>query len=506
MLGVTTYITTDLGSAPFLWVAPLALYLVTFIVAFQERPSIPPHIALILQVAAAALSALFMNFFVIGFVESLSFQLAGFFFSALICHQALAGRRPGPTRLTEFYLWLSAGGVVGGAFNAFLAPLIFSTPVEYPAVLVLACLARPRGKGPLRGWEWGVLAVGLATAIIAVVSHSAPTLQKPGGHGTDFTILLFMVTAISAVLLRARGLIVALLVLVLVVSTERVSSLASTDQAWRSFFGVMRTSTVSTPDFGVVKYLTHGTTKHGGESQTPALRCAPLLYYVPTAPIAQVLLSEEARKPALNVGVVGLGTGSMSVYTRRTDQMRFFEIDPLVLRVAHDPANFSFLTACAKGQISYTLGDARLALAKAPPASYDVLLIDAFTSDSVPTHLLTAEAMRLYLTRITPDGVVILHLSNRNLDLIRPAEATAIAAGGTPLAQHYDPPPGASPLTQEPADVVIVARSPAALANYLKDPRWKPAAPGGVRAWTDDYSDLFGALVRQLAARWGAAG
>ncbi|HEY2707245.1 MAG TPA: fused MFS/spermidine synthase [Caulobacteraceae bacterium] len=510
MLGATTYITTDLGSAPFLWVAPLALYLVTFIVAFQERPAIPPRIALILQAAAAALCALYMNFWKINFLEALSVQLAAFFFSALICHQALAARRPGPARLTEFYLWLSAGGVVGGAFNAFAAPLIFSSPVEYPAVLVLACLMRPWGKGALRWWEWSVLGVGLATAVVAVVSHTpTPAWMSPqeaDAHRNNFVGVLFLVTAVCAVLLQTRGLIVGLLVLALIVSTEQVSSQAGANQTWRSFFGVMRVSTTSTPDLGQVKFLTHGTTMHGGQSQTPAFRCRPLLYYAPDAPIGQVFRAEAARKSALSIGAVGLGTGAIATYTRLGDRLSFFEIDPLVLKVAHDPANFTYLTACAHGQIDYTLGDARLTLSKIPAGAYDVLLIDAFSSDSVPTHLLTVEAMRMYLTKIRPDGVVILHLSNFNLDLIRPAEATALAAGGVPLMQHHAPPPGSSVFWSPGEDAVIIARTPAALATFVKDPRWQAPAPGAVQAWTDDYSDVFGALTRRLAARWGAIG
>jgi hypothetical protein len=508
MLGVTTYITTDLGSAPFLWVAPLALYLVTFIIAFQDRPALPPQIVLILQVAAAALCALYMNFWALGFLEQLAIQLSAFFFTALVCHQTLAARRPAPGRLTEFYLWISVGGVVGGAFNAFVAPLVFNTPVEYPAVLVLACLARPWGKGPMKAWEWGLLGAGVATSIAAVISHiPTPVWQTApppsAGHKTDFTILLFMVTTICAVLLRGRGLVVAFLVLTLIVSTERVSSQAGVSQAWRSFFGVLRLSSTTTPDLGDVKYLTHGTTMHGGQSQAPVFRCRPLLYYAPDAPIGQVFRAKAAQKPALSIGTVGLGTGAVATYTRAGDSLRFFEIDPLVLRVAADPANFTFLTACAHTHINYTLGDARLTLSKVPAGGYDILLIDAFTSDSVPTHLLTVEAMRMYLTKIRPDGVVILHLSNRNLDLIRPAEATALAAGATPLAQSYAPPPGGSVFWAPNEDAVIFARSPAALAAFMADPRWKPPAPGHVRAWTDDYSDVFGALVRRLSVRWG---
>jgi len=184
---------------------------------------------------------------------------------------------------------------------------------------------------------------------------------------------------------------------------------------------------------------------------------------------------------------------------RKYDQLTFFEIDPLVIRISSDPAHFSYTTRCAKGQVNYVLGDARLTLARQPRDAFDILLIDAFSSDSVPTHLLTQEAVRGYLTHLKPDGVIILHLSNRNLDLNGPAQAVAKAAGGVALIQHYRP-----DFVKDragwpsPEDAVIVARSPAGLARFAHDPHWQPTEPDKVRPWTDDYTNLFGALWRRL--------
>ncbi|HEX2816707.1 MAG TPA: fused MFS/spermidine synthase, partial [Phenylobacterium sp.] len=180
----------------------------------------------------------------------------------------------------------------------------------------------------------------------------------------------------------------------------------------------------------------------------------------------------------------------------------FFEIDPLVIRISSNPAHFSYTTLCAKGAVNYVLGDARLTLAEQPTDIYDVLLIDAFSSDAVPTHLLTVQAVRGYLTHLKPDGVLILHLSNRNLDLNGPAQAVAKAAGGVALIQHYRPAPGADMGGWPSAeDAVIVARSPAGLARFAHDARWRATRPDRVRPWTDDYTNLFGALWRRLLQR-----
>jgi spermidine synthase len=214
----------------------------------------------------------------------------------------------------------------------------------------------------------------------------------------------------------------------------------------------------------------------------------------------------QARKPSIRVGAVGLGTGSVAAYSRRADFLNFFEIDPLVFHISTNPRNFSYTTECAKGRVGYILGDARLTLSRQPANTYDVLLIDAFSSDSVPAHLLTVEAVKMYLSKLTPDGVVILHLSNRNLDLIRPAEAAARAAGGRALVQNHAELPGLPHLWESPEDAVIVTRSEAALTPFRANSAWQDIDPGNVRAWTDDYTNLYGALVRRSEERWMTEG
>ena len=491
LLGVTTHITTDVASAPFLWVPPLALYLLTFVIAFQSPPPIPPGVVLLLQAASVAICLMIMPIRSSLWLPLLGVHLTAFFLTALVCHQALAARRPPPEQLTDFYFWMSLGGVVGGSFNAFVAPVLFNAVWEYPLVLVLAGLARPWGLKP-GGWITpGLLVVGLASAATVAFPHSpAPIwLQE----------VLFGVILLAVFVLRDRAPQFVVLLAALSIATETSQVRLSIRESFRSFFGVVQIGEFDSPGLGRLRYMVHGSTLHGAEAEEPALRCLPLVYYAPAGPIGQVVAAKQAAGP-VSLGVVGLGTGTTASFVRAGDRIRFFEIDPLVIRLASDPRRFSYLHDCAKGPVSIVIGDARLSLAKAPSNQFDVLLIDAFSSDSVPVHLLTVEAMRTYLRVIKPDGVVILHLTNRNLELAPPAAAVAAAAGGAALAQTYRPPDSIPWFKESTTSVLIVARTPQALAAFRRDPRWKTADPDQVRPWTDDYSNVLGALVGRMMA------
>jgi hypothetical protein len=510
MLGVTTHLTTDVASAPFLWVAPLALYLLTFILAFQAKPVMSQWLTLTLQAAAVAACATLLPFRLTAFPLQLLVHLSAFFFTALVCHQTLVARRPPPARLTEFYLWMSFGGVVGGAFNAFVAPVIFDNVWEYPLVLALATLARPV-DAPMRRWVFVVLPVGIIAGVAApmVISFVPPQLAaKPVIWGlTDAQLfdvsakLLLAVASVSAFLVRFRYwpffMLIAVLSLGASAAAERVNATAS----WRSFFGVVRESEArADPLGGRIRMMAHGTTLHGAQAQSPLFRCRPLVYYAPETPIGQVMAWKREQSPALRIGVVGLGTGSMAAYVRRSDHLTFFEIDPLVIRLASDPRHFSYTTECAQGPVDYVLGDARLTLGRQPAGQFDVLLIDAFSSDAVPTHLLTVEAVRGYLSKLKPNGVVILHLSNRNLELDGPAQAVAHAAGGVGLVQKYEAPISGAWISSE--DAVVIGRTPQAMGTLAEDLRWEPIDPTQARPWTDDYTNLVGALWRRIQERW----
>ena len=514
MLGVTTYITTDVASAPFLWVIPLALYLTTFIIAFQDRPAIPPDITLAFQGAALAACAALLPFRATFFGLVLFVHLTAFFFTALMCHQRLVARRPEPAHLTEFYLCLSLGGVVGGAFNAFLAPVIFNTVLEYPIVLVLSCFARPWGelqKMPI--WIWTAFIVGIVGAVATPI---AETLAWP--HLTHRSVVgafdqaelfdmgmkvLLTSSVICAFLVRSRALLFFGVIIVLSYASASAADRTDTRQSWRSFFGVLKQSETTVATLGgQVKMLAHGTTLHGAQAQAAQYRCQPLVYYTPRTPTGQVFAKLESQSSALRIGAVGLGTGSVAAYVRPDDHLTFFEIDPLVVRISSDPRHFSYTTECAKGKVDYVIGDARLTVAKQPAGTFDVLLIDAFSSDAVPAHLLTVEAVRGYLTKLKPNGVLILHLSNRNLDLMGPAQAVSRAAGGWGLAQYYRPPKETGGSWESAEDAVIVAKTHEALAAFKADKRWQTVDPFKARPWTDDYMNLAGALYSNLKAQW----
>lgn len=510
MLGVTTHLTTDVASAPFLWVGPLALYLLTFVIAFQDKPAMSRGLTLVLQAGAVAACASLLPFRLTNFALQLFVHLSAFFLTALMCHQELVARRPPPARLTEFYFWMSVGGVVGGAFNAFLAPMIFNDVWEYPIVLALSCLVRPWGgtATPGRVWLLALAGVAFALATPVIIGLAPPHLAAHPVIGKVTNLQLIEIAgklalgaaSVVAFLIRGRGVLFCVVIAVLSMGASAAADRVNTKASWRSFFGVVRESeSRADPLGGTVRSLSHGTTLHGAQALAPQFRCHPLVYYTPATPIGQVILAKQQEKAALRIGAVGLGTGSVAAYVRPGDHLTFFEIDPLVVRISTDPRHFSYTSECAKGRVDYVIGDARLTLERQPPETFDVLLIDAFSSDSVPTHLLTVEAVRTYLARLKPGGVVILHLSNRNLELDAPAEAVARAAGGYAYLQHYTAPRNGSWVSNE--DALVIGRTPQAVARFAADRRWTAADPDRARPWTDDYTNLIGALWRRMRTR-----
>ena len=451
------------------------------------------------------------------FALQFTIQLLAFFLTTLMCHQRLVARRPDPAYLTEFYLCLSLGGVVGGAFNAFVAPVIFNNVWEYPVVLALAVLARPWGDLSRRIpiFIWTMLGLGVIAAVatpIAVTFADAHLTTETVVGAFDqrelfdmATKVLLLAAMLAAFMVRDRALFMFAIIVVLSYAAETAAERVDTRKTWRSFFGVLRQSETYVPQLGgPVKMLSHGTTLHGAQAQDPAHTCKPLVYYTPNTPIGQVFTTKQAQSPNLRIGAVGLGTGSVAAYVRERDHLSFFEIDPLVVRIASDPVNFSYTTFCAKSLIDYVIGDARLTVAKQPANSFDILLIDAFSSDAVPAHLLTVEAVQGYLTKLKPDGVLILHLSNRNLDLLGPAMAVARKAGGYALVQNYRPPDDEESKGNwdSAEDAVIVTRNKEALDAFLASGKWRQTNPFRAKPWTDDYTNLAGSLYANLKGKW----
>jgi SAM-dependent methyltransferase len=510
MLGVTMHLATDVASAPFLWVIPLTLYLATFVIAFQAKPLISPRATLFWQagflVTCVALAPFRATWMPLQFLV----HLGSFFFTALMCHQALVARRPEAGRLTEFYLAMSVGGVLGGGFNAFVAPVIFNYVWEYPLVLALAALARPWGPWRIRAEAGVFLTVGVICAIAAPLAATFLPRHLPAiGKITSSDVVQMAIVvllgfaAISAFVIRGQAFICFGLICVMSMAANVAADRAQVTRDWRSFFGVLELTQAPVPALGgMVHMLAHGTTLHGAQSTNPAYACKPLVYYTPSTPIGQVFLRQQDERPnGVRIGAVGLGTGTVSAYVRPVDWLTFFEIDPLVIKIANDPKNFTY-TRCAEGKVDYVIGDARLTLSHQPDNTFDVLLIDAFSSDAVPTHMLTVEAVRTYLRKVKPDGIVILHLSNRHLDLNGPAQSVAGAAGGVGLMQKRRIINGEGMFWEADEDALIVGRSRQALAKYLADKRWYAADPTLARPWTDDYTNIPGALWRKMEERW----
>ncbi|MCI3132706.1 spermidine synthase [Phenylobacterium aquaticum] len=498
MMGVTNHLSMDVASAPFLWVAPLALYLITFVIAFADKPPIPLKVALLLQAIFVPLCAAFAPYTAgpIGF--QILLHLATFFAVALVCHLVLVSKRPAADHLTEFYLWMSAGGVVGGSFNAFLAPILFDNVWEYPIVLLLAGLARPWAREKIELWRWGACATAVALAV------SAPLTAELYGYGEDSVEAirhgLLLGAAILTLPVRNIMPMFVALIAVISVSAEYVGDRVNDGRTYRNFFGVLSETTEENDDLGDIKIIWHGSTVHGAQLADKAKACEPLLYYGHATSMGKLFARLQAEPHPLQLGVVGLGAGVTSTITRPGDEMTYFEINPLVRDLATDPKHFTFLSNCAKGHVGIVMGDARFTVQQQPNAKFDFLMIDAFSSDAIPAHLLTVEAMRIYLAKLKDDGVLLIHISNRNLELGSPALAVAKAAGAVAVLNDYDAPEDANNFLDTGETMVLVAKHPAVLAKYAPDAGWSPTPPKVVRPWTDDYTNLIGALYRQIQA------
>ncbi|HWK97903.1 MAG TPA: fused MFS/spermidine synthase [Pseudolabrys sp.] len=494
-ISVTTYISTDVASAPFLWVIPLALYLLTFVAVFRERPWLPASVVVMLvPFVVAPLSIGLLGGAKHYMFAMVALNLAAFVLLTLLCHAELYRRRPAPAKLTEFYLWMSVGGVAGGLFAALAAPHLFPLTYEYPLLIVVALMAMPgmfvpRGRRLARE-----IVPPLALAGVAVVARLVFGVELPASAALPFQIAL---VALAAVMLFQRNRptrFAALAVLAFLVTAlwqpglNRVLTL-------RSFFGVHQV--IDTADG--YRLLFNGTTLHGAEriadiaSSTPE----PLTYYSPDGAIGQGIEAARSAQGGLRrVAVVGLGTGSLSCLRRGGERWTFYEIDPAVVQIARNPKLFNFMSSCAPAA-PIVLGDARLTLAQSPE-TYDLIVLDAFSSDAIPVHLLTREAIAGYLSRLAPHGALVLHISNRYLELASVVAAIAASEGLVAKGKLDARAPTIPWDYRANAQAAVLARSPDTLRNLESVAGWTTLPlETTVAAWTDDYSNIFGALLRK---------
>ncbi len=494
LLSTTTHLTTDVMAMPLLWVLPLGLYLLSFIVAFSGAGATATRIAVAI---ASPLLILIGSLTVFPARLGIGFDLAAslglLFVLALALHGQLAQDRPAAANATDFYLWISVGGVLGGLFCALVAPALFDWVYEQPILLLAAAaliVARVPWPALARAWEgppfgmtlrYGlpVLSLGLALAF--------KFSDYPGEWET--TIMAIIMAAAVTAIGHRRQLVWHLAALLLVLGGWRqfeVSLLPETRA--RTFFGIYTVNDTPTE-----RRLTHGTTLHGIQSKAPATRLRPTSYYALRSgagyafAAVPALFGERAR-----VGFVGLGSGTLSCYAKPGQDWTVFEIDPVMERIAR--RQFSFLRECTPA-IRVVLGDARLSLATEPAARFDVLALDAFSSDSIPLHLMTREAFARYARVLAPEGLLLVHISNRYLSLEPVVAALARDGGWSARARDFVPDSEEAALGDTRSTWLVLSRDPARLADLeaLSGAGiWRPLRPdAAVGVWSDDFASVL---------------
>ncbi len=501
LVAVTAYISTDIAAAPLLWVIPLALYLLTFVLAFARRALLPHRVMLLIQPLAIAGLIALMVFPPEQHLLALAGHLVAFFLIALASHGELARRRPPSRHLTSFYLALALGGVIGGLFAGLIAPHAFSWVAEYPILIALAALCRPFPAARLRlRWELALWAAVAAAAAAAVVPAALGWLPRDSTTVTSLSQAT-VAFALGGALLAydppkfALATAAALAMLHLYPVGERqVHTL-------RSFFGVYKI--YDTPD-GRFRVLQNGTTIHGAqmlknaEYQPVGGRPQPLTYYAPGFGMARTIEAVRARKGApVSVAIVGLGTGSLACYSKPGEDWTIYEIDVTAIMIARDSHFFDFIPWCAP-DVPIVLGDARRMLARAPDHRYDVIIVDAFSSDTIPIHLITREAMALYKSKLAPHGVVVMHVSSRYLELGSVVAGIAAANGLRTWVTTGEEAESDDDNYVFSSDVVIAAGQATDIGALDGAKGFDPLAPDPAqRLWTDDYSNIVGALWRK---------
>lgn len=492
--GLTTYATVEVAPIPLLWVVPLAVYLASFVVVFAPGGRRLRHLEQPAVMAAVGLAAWLLA----GNVEQptwsvLIAHLAAFFVVCVGLHGVLVDERPPANQLSSMYLAMAAGGACGGLFNAMVAPAVFDAHHEFPLAIALAAALLPAladtSPSPRR---W--LIVAGPAVIASALAVLAPWLAAP--RWAWLAALAVLLGVALVVLRRAeRGLVVAAVFIVAFFMGETFQQVIHRS---RTFFGVLRVCDAAN---GPSRTLVHGGITHGVQlvSDDPERRRIPLSYYAEAGPLGSVFRGLQAVRPIRRAGVAGLGIGTVAAYAEPGQEFVFFEIDPEVVRIARNPDWFTFLADC-RGDVRVVVDDARLALAREPDASLDLLVVDAFTGDSVPTHLLTREAVALYGRVLGPDGVIALHVSNKYLDFVPVVERLA-ADGGWMALRGLDGDVPAE-FARSPSEWMALSRSLDVIKAIYAAPtsdrwRWQPCAedPSG-RPWTDDHTAVAEALRR----------
>jgi hypothetical protein len=498
LIAVTAHLSTDVAAVPLLWVLPLALYLLTFVIVFQVRPIIPHHLVVDVQpIFILGLVVLFIIVPITSIVGLIALHLIVFFVCALMCHGELARRRPAPRYLTAFYMWISAGGMIGGISAALIAPHVFNWVAEYPILIVLAVLCRPGLALPARGTGQYPLFVALGLAALVMIGSAAFDLNA---DESMFNLFVGVLLGLTVPFWRAP-LPFAAIVAFILVATHYFNAEPS-NLLVRNFFGVL--NVMETTD-GRFRVLWHGTTAQGAQrirdDNDRPVKGRPEMTseFFAGAGIDQTFKAMQARVGGpINYAVIGLGTGTLACAARPGDTMTYYEIDPDIVRIARDPKLFRFVSYCAPNT-PIVLGDARINLADVADGTYDLIFVDAFLGAAIPIHLLTRESMALYLRKLKPDGIVAMHVSNLNLELA--SVVAGIAEANAAITRVYDGGDVEEDASQQHwvPKVAAVARREEDFGQLAKSVYWpiRERDPNQ-RVWTDDYSNIVGSMLRRL--------
>ncbi|WP_240514022.1 fused MFS/spermidine synthase [Paramylibacter kogurei] len=485
MLAVTSKISADIGSFPLVWIIPLALYLVSFIIAFSgrhflsaERQAVIIPACLIFLLFATRIEGIsavgWTNFLIL---------IVTFFLLAIIAHKRLYDARPSEDHLTQFYIFMSLGGALGGFFNSIIATHMFNDIHEVPIVIAAASILIWNGKTKptltdmIRAIVFGGIAILVALLLPKFIGD---TLAQPNLIAVTFVGFLLVFILKNSAWQSAISLALFVLVTYFAAQPNHVYQT-------RSVFGVHRI----VDNDGVREYF-NGTTLHGAERiSEKGSRPTPLTYYHPNGPMGRIMLAAQTQETT-SIGIVGLGVGSLACYRQPHQNWDLYEIDPVVDDIARNPNLFNFVDQCA-ADIPTHIGDARLVLAKQTPKNFDILLIDAFSSDAIPVHLITKEAIELYLSHMNDNGILVMHISNRYFALQKPLSKIASELGLIALGTRYAPATNAKNVDQASA-VAIFARNQSAIERFVKDDTWRSMTSDYRHLWTDDYSNLLSTL------------
>ena len=488
MLSTTTLLTTDVMAAPMLWVIPLGLYLLSYTVAFSEEGTLAEHLSTIAPITLLFVGALALSPAGQASMEIALAMAALLFLVAVALHKRLFDLRPDPRHLTLFYLMTATGGALGGIFSALVAPVVFDWIYEHAILLIAAAMLLRPIELPFVSAFWrrgGWLPVAAGALLLALAAWLAYELSLAAVYGLNARVAGFigLIAVIGIIAGSQRWLYVAVLALLMLGHLGWSTIQSSIDgQRARSYFGAYH---IENSPSGELRYLTHGTTLHGQQFIDPDRATDPTSYYGSTSGVG---IAMRHAAPDARVGVVGLGVGTLACYRKPDQRWTFFEIDRQVVAFSEAGA-FTFLSDCTP-DARIVIGDARIALNDQPADSFDLLAIDAFSSDAIPVHLLTQEAFAIYGDALVADGLLLVHVSNRYLDLA-PMVAALARRGGWHGAMRMDTDDLGPGMT--PSLWIALTRDNESHNRLIEDSEaeWSQLPPPSEQAWTDDNASIL---------------